>query len=115
MDPMDVVLSQTAAPSANVAVAPVEFVWQLHGVSQLVDPRVYSSAFQAGPFEWNLMVLPPTRDKPFLGAFLAIEDSKSLPTGWKRCCEFEIAIRNTVSMETKSSKSRHRFTQYNIG
>jgi len=102
----------TSAPTENPENS-ASYTWILQHASKLTDPRYYSPPIRAGPYDWNCMVLPPTRDKPYLGIFLGIEESKLLPVGWRRCCEFEIKLLNQKNPDMeKVNKSRHRFTQY---
>eukprot|EP00698_Gefionella_okellyi_P007115 TRINITY_DN1732_c0_g1_i1.p1 TRINITY_DN1732_c0_g1~~TRINITY_DN1732_c0_g1_i1.p1 ORF type:complete len:1089 (+),score=265.99 TRINITY_DN1732_c0_g1_i1:85-3351(+) len=114
-DAMDAVLSAGAADAkpAESAENIGSYTWVLTNVSKLAEPRYYSPPFKAGPYDWNVLVLPPTRDKPYLGVFVAVEESKTLPVGWRRCCEFQVRVPNALDpAEDKTNKSRHRFTQY---
>lgn len=53
----------------------------------------------------NMLILPPSTEKPGFGLFMAVKEPTTLPQGWKRCCEFTLHLVNKKRPGERLSKS----------
>ncbi|XP_077226132.1 ubiquitin C-terminal hydrolase 12-like isoform X3 [Tasmannia lanceolata] len=112
--PMEVV-TQTEAVS-TVENQPVEdppssrFTWTIDNFSRLNTKKHYSDIFVVGGYKWRVLIFPKGNNVDHLSMYLDVADSASLPYGWSRYAQFNLAVVNQIHNKfTVRKDTQHQF------
>uniref|UniRef100_A0A199UCY2 MATH domain-containing protein n=1 Tax=Manihot esculenta TaxID=3983 RepID=A0A199UCY2_MANES len=73
---------------------PFKFTWRINNFSTLTPKELHSEVFYAGGCQWCLHVFLKV---DYLSMYLEVADSTSLPQGWSRDAEFNLAVVNQIN------------------
>uniref|UniRef100_A0A199UC08 MATH domain-containing protein n=1 Tax=Manihot esculenta TaxID=3983 RepID=A0A199UC08_MANES len=76
---------------------PFKFTWRINNFSTLTPKELHSEVFYAGGCQWCLLVFPKGNKVDYLSMYLEVADSTSLPQGWSRDAEFNLAVVNQIN------------------
>ncbi|XP_019085091.1 PREDICTED: MATH domain and coiled-coil domain-containing protein At3g58370-like isoform X2 [Camelina sativa] len=93
-----------------------KFTWVIKNFSSLPYDKVYSSPFVIGGCKWYITYPKGNKFNNSLSLYLVVDDSRSLPCGWKRFAQFSLTIVNqhTENLSQRGEK-QHWFNQRNLG
>ncbi|XP_019099737.1 PREDICTED: MATH domain and coiled-coil domain-containing protein At3g58370-like [Camelina sativa] len=96
-----------------------KFTWVIKNFSSLPYDKVYSSPFVIGCCKWHLLAYPKgNKFNNSLSLYLVVDDSRSLPSGWKRYAQFSLTIVNQQTEKLSQrggTEKQHWFNQRNLG
>ncbi|KAL6005120.1 CSN-associated deubiquitinating enzyme Ubp12 [Asimina triloba] len=113
--PMEVV-PQPEAAASTAENQPVEdppssrFTWTIENFSRLNTKKHYSDIFFVGGYRWRVLIFPKGNNVDHLSMYLDVADSASLPYGWSRYAQFNLAVINQIhSKYTVRKDTQHQF------
>ncbi|EOD23003.1 hypothetical protein EMIHUDRAFT_195509 [Emiliania huxleyi CCMP1516] len=84
-----------------------EYTWHIPGFSKIEETKLYSPTFQAGAFNWTLLLYPKGDDQQGqLSLYLSAAGSATLPEGWARHASFTLTVKNHLEVATRSVMKR---------
>ncbi|EOD23002.1 hypothetical protein EMIHUDRAFT_195508 [Emiliania huxleyi CCMP1516] len=84
-----------------------EYTWHIPGFSKIEETKLYSPTFQAGAFNWTLLLYPKgANQQGQLSLYLSAAGSATLPEGWARHASFTLTVKNHLEVATRSVMKR---------
>ncbi|KAJ0905465.1 putative ubiquitinyl hydrolase 1 [Helianthus annuus] len=102
--PMEVVAS-TVENQAIEEPQVSRFTWAIQNFSRQTNKKLYSDVFVVGGYKWRVLIFPKGNNVDHLSMYLDVADSSSLPYGWSRHAQFNLAVVN-------NSQQVHRKERY---
>ncbi|XP_038981966.1 ubiquitin carboxyl-terminal hydrolase 12-like isoform X4 [Phoenix dactylifera] len=108
--PMEALQTETATPAENQPVedpAAYRFTWRIENFSRLNTKKHYSEIFFVGGYKWRVLIFPKGNNVDHLSMYLDVADSATLPYGWSRYAQFNLAIINQIHSKYSIRKDTH--------
>ncbi|CAN8299312.1 unnamed protein product [Cochlearia groenlandica] len=88
----------------------VRHTWKIEKFSEIKEREIHSSGFEAGGYEWYVLVYPQGRDvQNHLSLFLCVKNHHTLLPGWSQFAQFTISLVHKDPKKSKYSDTLHRF------
>ncbi|KAK9019655.1 hypothetical protein V6N11_054168 [Hibiscus sabdariffa] len=81
-----------------------KFRWMVKNLSGITDKKLYSEDFVVDGNKWRILIYPKGKDGDHLSIYLAVADSATLPSGWRRHAQFGLAVIDQIDRKTSITK-----------
>ncbi|EOA25991.1 hypothetical protein CARUB_v10019380mg [Capsella rubella] len=94
-----------------------KYTWVIKNFSSLQYDKMYSEPFVIDGCKWHLLAYPKgNKFNNSLSLYLVVDDSRALPSGWKRYAQFSLTIVNQLAENlSQRGEKQHWFNQRNLG
>ncbi|KAJ7569840.1 hypothetical protein O6H91_01G097400 [Diphasiastrum complanatum] len=87
-----------------------KFTWPIEDFTKINIRKYYSETFIVGGYSWRILVFPKGNNVDSLSMYLDVADSASLPYGWSRYAQFNLAVINQFDPKLSIRKdTQHQF------
>ncbi|XP_028775428.1 ubiquitin carboxyl-terminal hydrolase 12-like [Neltuma alba] len=95
----------------DILVTSKKIAWTIGNFSSLkTNAPHYSDPFTAGHCSWKVAIYRGLEDEKYLGIFLCVADTSTLPQGWSIDAHLTIMVINQISSQKSYAKGlRHKF------
>ncbi|XVF82670.1 hypothetical protein PTKIN_Ptkin16aG0067100 [Pterospermum kingtungense] len=110
--PMEVAPEAVSAVAAPAVDDPPSgrFTWTIENFSRLNTKKLYSDIFFVGGYKWRILIFPKGNNVDHLSMYLDVADAATLPYGWSRYAQFNLAVCNQMhSKYTVRKETQHQF------
>ncbi|XP_047333401.1 ubiquitin C-terminal hydrolase 12-like isoform X2 [Impatiens glandulifera] len=110
--PMEVVPAETgnAAEVQSDETPSARFTWTIDNFTRVNTKKLYSEIFYVGGYKWRALIFPKGNNVDHLSMYLDVADSSTLPYGWSRHAQFNLAVINQVHNKfTIRKDTQHQF------
>ncbi|XVF24605.1 hypothetical protein REPUB_Repub13aG0141800 [Reevesia pubescens] len=86
------------------------FTWTIENFSRLNTKKLYSDIFLVGGYKWRILIFPKGNNVDHLSMYLDVADAATLPYGWSRYAQFNLAVSNQMHNKyTIRKDTQHQF------